>query len=383
MNKRKRVAPHHDKIVELSKTLTLSEISKELNIPVNSLSGYADKHGILLERKNKPIDVHLPRLRELAEQGYHLKQACEIIGIDPASALYQVKKNGISFRNGKYRIENVDEELAVIELFKQGKTYIEISEELGIPNKRVPDYLDKHGIQKRTTVETFRFKHKLNEEAFNRFDTEAETYWFGWLLTDGCITDKHDISIGLKGSDAPILEKFKSFLGSDSEVRVRSYPHKMLGRDVMSASISVRSKVLCEALRSQNLEPRKSCKERLPNFNYKEGNLAAVFWRACLEGDGYISDILKDKKPIARLNLVGSSEVLKGFIEYCTRHCHAPTKEPRRVRNTGNPDFVVVEYAGEYAYRIIKHLWSYGDTFLERKKVRAENIIKFYEDKMK
>lgn len=377
MSKRKNLSDFHDKIIELSATDNLSEICRKLNLATSSLSTYLKQHNIVLPNKPRDVSEVIPAVKELASKWMNTKQIAEQLGFNPTSLRYQIKKLNIEVCNGKFLKENKEEEQAVIELHCKGFTYEEIAKELGIPSKRVPKYLDKNNVKKRTVLESFRNKMKLNEDCFGDFSSAESQYWLGWLITDGCLTERNTISLSLKGSDKCVVENFKAFLAADAAISDKVYHHNQLGRDVHTVSITVGSKKLADCLRSQNMHERKSCNEKLPNFDWLDGENAHHFWRACIEGDGSVS-----KLNSISISLVGSEELLSGFVEYCVKHCGVKYKAQLRSRNYGNPNFRMVSYSCRNAYLICKKLFSdTGDMFLPRKKQRALDIVAYYEAK--
>ena len=274
---KQKLSQYHSQIVEMAKTKSLSEICKILKLASSSLSGYVKENKIEIINKPKDISQFLPEVIELASSGMITKHIAEKLCISQRSLRYQIKKNNITVRNGKFLEENKDEEIAVISLHKQGMTYNEIAKELGIPSKRIPKYLDKNGVKKRTVLESFRMKMKLNED---------------WL----------------------------------------------------------------------------------------DGENAHHFWRACVEGDGYISRLQGKNKIAVKISLVGSSELLTGFREYSEKHCGVKPGKMLRSRNYGDPNFRLLDYSCHDAYLICKKLYENSvELFLPRKKERADAIVAYYE----
>lgn len=377
---KQKLSQYHSQIVEMAKTKSLSEICKILKLASSSLSGYVKENKIEIINKPKDISQFLPEVIELASSGMSTKHIAEKLCISQSSLWYQIKKNNITVRNGKFLEENKDEEIAVISLHKQGMTYNEIAKELGIPSKRIPKYLDKNGVKKRTVVESFRMKMKLNEDCFGDFSSAESQYWFGWLVTDGCLTTRNTISLSLKASDKIVIEKLKEFFRADAAIFETTYLHKQIDKLVSTCSITVGSKKIADSLRSQNMFERKSCNEKLPNFDWLDGENAHHFWRACVEGDGCISRLQGKNKIDVKISLVGSSELLTGFREYSEKHCGVKPGKMLRSRNYGDPNFRLLDYCCHDAYLICKKLYeNSGELFLPRKKERADAIVAYYE----
>lgn len=334
------------------------------------------KHGISAIYKKKNLDDYDTAIRDLAAEGKSAREISKILGVESTSILYHCKTSDIIVRNGKFTIENKQQESEVVTLYREGYSYEDISEKLSIPSKRVPQILDKYGETKRTSQESYRFTYTINTEAFTDFEDAETVYWYGWLLTDGCVTDKNSISLSLKAEDGYIVEKFRDYMKSTAKINYSNYFHKQLQRNVEQVSFSVTSKDTADKLRLQNMEPRKSCKERLPNFDWLDGSQAKVFWRAVMEGDGYVSNF-ENRNP--EISLVGSEELLNGFKKFIIKHCCVDEDRELKKRNHGDQNFRLVSYSGVNALRVMKYLWEdCKGLCLDRKRLRAiGNITKF------
>jgi len=377
--KRKRLKNYHEQIVELAKTMTLSEISRELDLAHSSLCGYMRDNEIHPITKMKSMDDYTEQIKLLAAQGKHNLEIALELGLDTNSVRYHANKLGIEIRNGNLLIDNPDEDRQIIELHNEGYTYNEVADILNISPKRIPNTLDKYGIKRRTVLESFRNNYKVDPNAFSDFESEEAQYWYGWLITDGSISDKGLISFALKSSDGYILEKFADYMGSTTRPKEFKYFHGQMQKEVSQVNYSVMSKDIAERLYAQGLEPRKSCKEKLPKFNWLDGENTSVFWRAVIEGDGSLED---PEKKTPGISLVGSEELLNGFQQYVLKHCGVQKEKPIKSRTYGHPDFRLIRFSGLDAVRIMKVLWSKGSIFLERKKLRAEKFIEKYAEKL-
>lgn len=375
MIKRKRMVNYHEQIIELAKTCTLPEISKQLDVSKNSLDGYMRKHKIDCVFNRSVLSDHHERIVELAATGMNSRKIAQTIGVDPCSLRYHINKHNIKVINGKFTVQN-NQELVdkVIELYKRKLTYEEIGEIVNIDPKSVPNILDSNKIEKLTSSGSFRNRRPLNEVAFKDFNNELAAYWYGWLLTDGSISDVGTVSLGLQGADVEIIQKFADYIGVKTEIKVKTYFHKQLQRNVESASFAVKDDLIAQRLTAQGLEPRKSCKEKLPKFDWLHGESAAPFWRACLEGDGHIRKDLSS----CSVCLIGGEELLNGFKKYAEVICGVKEGKPLVSRTYGDPNFRTVTYCGTDSRKILRKLWSQGSVFLERKRLVVEAQLAYH-----
>ena len=375
MIKRKRMVNYHEQIIELAKTCTLPEISKKLGVSSSSLDGYFKKHNIECVFNHNSISDYHNRILELASLGMNSRQIAKDIGVDPSSLTYHIRKHNIQVTNGKFTVQNNQVLMnKIIELYNQKLTYEEIRAKLGVSIGTVSKVLDLHNIAKLSSRESYRNRRPLNEEAFKDFNNELAAYWYGWLLTDGSISDTGIVSLGLKGSDVDIIQKFADYIGVDTKIEVKTYFHKQLQRNVDSVSFAIQDKSITEKLRNQGLESRKSCKEKLPKFDWLHGEFAAPFWRACVEGDGHIRKDLSS----CSVCLIGGEELLNGFKKYAEVICGVKEGKPLVSRNYGDPNFRTVTYCGADSRKILRKLWSQGSVFLERKRLVVEAQLDYH-----
>ena len=360
----------HDQIVELSSSKTTTEIATILNIPKTTVHGYCKKHGITPVNDRTCVEEYRDKILELASKGINARQIAIQLGIDISSLNYFIKTRKIEVVNGNEYTEYIKSCDAIVNLYAENKTYREIAEELSIPYKWVAKCLDYAGVHKRTTKDSKAARSSTNHEAFKVIDSES-AYWLGWIITDGCVSDKNIVSIGLKGSDYRIIEQIRDYLKPATNVSVKEYFHKQTNKIISQVSFAVMSESITDNLRNQNVYPRKSCNERLPNFDWLNADFATIFWRAVIEGDGCIR--FGNKSP--EISLVGSEELLCGFKKFSEVICGVKPDKQLRSRKSGNPNFRTIAYTGDDCRKIVRKLWSAGTIFLERKKVIAEQIM--------
>lgn len=360
----------HEQILELSLSKTTTEIANILNIPKTTLHSYCKKHGITPVKDRICVEDYKDKILELAAKGVNSRQIAIQLGIEVSSLNYFIKTRKIKVVNGNEYADYIKSCDDVVSLYAENKTYSEIAEELSIPYKWVSKCLDYAGIPKRTSKDTKEARSSTNHEAFKVIDSES-AYWLGWIITDGCISDNNVIYIGLKGSDYKIIEQIRDYLKPTTNIRVKEYFHKQSNKIISQVSFAVMSESIATNLRNQNVYPRKSCNERLPNFDWLNADFAPIFWRAVIEGDGCIR--LGNKSP--EISLVGSEELLCGFKKFSEVICGVKPNKQLRSKKNGNPNFRTIAYTGDDCRKIVRKLWSAGTIFLERKKVIAEQII--------
>jgi len=199
--------------------------------------------------------------------------------------------------------------------------------------------------------------------AFTDFSKEEDSYFYGLLLSDGNISSKgNTITLRLQETDKYMIEKLKNYIGCSNKIS------KYTKDTHVSYALSFSSYTIKERLLSQNFTPRKSTKEKLPNFDWLSDR---HFWRGMIDGDGS----LYYNKNSPKLNMCGSKEILEGFNKFCQVNCFT---KPKKLYETKVDNFFTVLYAGEEALRIMKLLYDDSRIFLLRKKERVELYEKIF-----
>ena len=160
------------------------------------------------------------------------------------------------------------------------------------------NYLRSKGISCRRKV-------FFDDTLFEDIDNEEKAYWLGFLFADGNITydldkTKYKIELGLATIDYNHLEKYKTFLKYNKDIKFRSSTN--------SCRIIVGSKKACEDLIKLGCTPKKSLILKFPK-NIRE-DLLSHFIRGYFDGDGSIS-ICKNTNRLKTICILGTLNFLK------------------------------------------------------------------------
>lgn len=158
----------------------------------------------------------------------------------------------------------------------------------------------------------FSMGHTINESAFLDVSEPECAYFYGWLLTDGCITRRkygHQVSISLKKQDFKILESLSTYVGNGCEVKYRDRFDKRTEKVYSSCSYNFSYTPIIERLITLGLSERKSLREYCPESFITNPH----FWRGVFEGDGYLSRPDQDLK----FQICGSEKLCHQWSDYC------------------------------------------------------------------
>lgn len=201
----------------------------------------------------------------------------------------------------------------LISRYTSGESAEKICRDLPFAKDVAIKVLRDFGIPVKTRKENrFSMGFKINEEAFSD-PTEAEcAYFYGWLLTDGCLRETkyaHTVTIQLQVRDISILESMQSYLGLEGRVKVRERYDKRTDKTYSSCNLNFQYAPITERLMGYGLSPRKSTLEVAP----PEFSTNRHFWRGVLEGDGYLSKL----GSCTKMQICGSEILCNQWFSYC------------------------------------------------------------------
>lgn len=207
--------------------------------------------------------------------------------------------------------------------------------------------------------------YTFNESYFNTVDTEEKAYFLGLLASDGYVSDKGTIAIGLSGErDRVILERFKMATGFEGPITSKqpNYPGSQ-----RHYTVSLNSKQMAADLARHGVVPRKSLVYEFDN--QLPTHLIRHYVRGVFDGDGsasyrkngtFMLGLMGSKRFIVKLHAHMGVEIgLEPHIEY--------GKPPR------SPETAQLKAGGNYV-SLIWLDWMYRDAkvFLPRKEAKYQ-----------
>ena len=188
----------------------------------------------------------------------------------------------------------------MITLYKNGTSLKEISKKFHITEKDLSKEFRKRNVHIRTISESKR-KYSLNENYFDKIDTQNKAYLLGWLWSDGhnCIQNRA-IIINLQEQDKYILDLFNKELDSDRPIYFvkRSKDTDYNRKD--QYRLQIVNKHLSQTLLNLGMNHDKGLTAKFPIS--LSDDMIPHFIRGVFDGDGYISKNSKD----CRMNITGT-----------------------------------------------------------------------------
>ena len=213
-------------------------------------------------------------------------------------------------------------------------------------------------------------KYRVNQDFFEKIDTEEKAYWLGFLYADGCVRDfgnKVNVTIGLGKKDESHLEKFRKSIGGD--MPIAHYKDSLTGE--YNPKITVNCTKLGRDLIGHGCVPNKTYhKIRIPNI---DKCLIRHFIRGYLDGDGWIS-IVNEGKNNER-DVVGIvsyySDILEDFQKVLSDYGIYSTINKKKSGNA----YSLIIYRKDSIIKFLRLMYDNSTFYLDRKYEKSKLIL--------
>jgi hypothetical protein len=256
---------------------------------------------------------------------------------------------------------------AVVTEYMSGTPLIQTGQKFGIDHSNVRYAIHRAGLKCRPRS-TNRAVGVCDHDFFSVIDTEEKAYWLGFFTADGSVSDgqgKSVIQIGLSVVDIDHLEKFRSALHIKNPVHIRSKNNGYEGGNG-SAMISVSSPKMVKDLAAYGVVPRKTGKTVAAKIR---PDLARHYWRGFVDGDGWLTNSMKDGRPFESVGLCGDYPVMKAFMEWCQEVSGTKAKVHKHY------SIWKFDIKGQVAVTIAKELYENSTVFLDRKMESYKKMV--------
>ena len=287
---------------------------------------------------------------------------------------YIIKKAGLPVR--KYKRTLLQEQIEEIKKLYNGGEGIE-SLQKKYKLRPLAKYLKDFGIQKRSRSEVRR-KYHINENYFEKIDTEGKAYFLGFIYADGWLTKgRSRLGISLCKKDVDILIKFKEMLGYTGNFTSRRERDFVINgktrRSKEQLGLSINNKKIHSDLVKHGLVPNKSLILKFPSGLDK--HLLRHFIRGYFDGDGSIILGSNRKWSISMISTYS-------FIKECQKIALEQIKIHLPVSKRGK--IFVFQKGGVNQVKVVLD-WLYKDStvFLQRKYDRYKTFLLDIENRAK
>ena len=212
----------------------------------------------------------------------------------------------------------------IINLYLNGSSMMEISKLCGYKSDRqIRNILKTNNISSRSSAGSKNMH--LNHNYFENIDTEYKAYFLGLMLSDGCVSDRHNnrqssIQLKFEKTDEYILEILKKELNTTNKITTK---------DINYRSLVVHSNKMACDLNKLYVSTNKTFKCRLPMLENKL--LMRHLIRGVIDGDGWICKINSTEKFV--IGVCGASQIVFDIMQYLNEELNLPIL---KIKDSGN-----------------------------------------------
>ena len=217
--------------------------------------------------------------------------------------------------------------------------------------------------------------YSINDNIFNKIDTQDKAYFLGLLYADGCNYEEDKrVKLDLIETDFDILNKFKKFLSYEGNIKhYPPYVKSIMGKECNASGIyrlSFKSKNISEDLAKYGCTKNKSYTLLYPKELIKDDELLRHFIRGYFDGDGCISYWIDNKKTGHKkfqICFCGTTDMMENLSNIFSEkfNCRSNMRDRYEERDNNNLQF------GIQGNRVIEKIldWLYIDSnmYVERK----------------
>jgi hypothetical protein len=257
-----------------------------------------------------------------------------------------------------------DKHKEIIDKFKSGRNCSDIAKDYNVEYYIITKILLDNGIIIDQSL--IKRKFSVNDNYFDKIDTEDKAYWLGFLYGDGCI-GKTRVGLGLKESDLSHIEKFANALDYNGTITL--VEKIMRNKSFYSHRVSISSRRLAQKLREFGCYSRKTFILRPPKLNI---NLERHFWRGLVDADG---SLYYGNKSLG-IHLLGTKYILDGFIQFLYRNDYKHNINTRRISHLKHDRILQVSVLGNNRARwIVNLLYNNSKIYLDRKYDKIKHLL--------
>lgn len=269
-----------------------------------------------------------------------------------------------------------EQEQEIIALYQTKLSTIKLAKKYGCSTGAINNVLKRNNVQRRSNKENRRL-YTLNQDFFNKIDTEEKAYWLGFLYADGNIRKhKNQSIIQLKVEDREVIEKFLKSLNCN--MPIGEYKN-WSGGDIFGVCLT--SDKMFGDLSKHGCVPNKSLILKFPTTLPNE--LVNDFIRGYFDGDGsvYINNKRWIKTPKTNPETCYTEYIGVGFngtkelLEGINKHFYIGTIHKESRRKSTNTWYMHTT-SKEKVKSFYEYLYKDAKIYLNRKKKKFELFYK-------
>ena len=309
-------------------------------------------------KKKDIVQNYINEIIGMKQNGISNKTIAEKYGVSASTINRALLSNGI--RKRQIRTERDYEEM--ISLYKRGKTLKEISLRFHINEATLSKEFKKRNVHIKSMSECKR-KYTLNENYFDKIDTQNKAYLLGWLWSDGhnCLQNRA-IIISLQAQDKYILDLFNKELESNHPLYFVNRSKDTDYNRKNQYRLQIVNKHLSKTLLDLGMDHDKGLTAKFPTV--LQDDMMPHFIRGLFDGDGYISKNLND----CRMNITGTIWVCKSIQKILKEKIDVNSYITIPHNKVDKPTRTLYIAGRRQLQKIYNYLYSDANNYLIRKK---------------
>jgi hypothetical protein len=246
-----------------------------------------------------------------------------------------------------------------LERYLQGSTLTQVSSELKVDRNVLARIFKEHDLLKSRSelIRKNKSGKEVKDDALDILTPEA-LYWIGFLYADGHIEKgRPRITLTLQKDDYEHLVKFSNFFGCT----IREVKGSGKYKDITYIRCAFSSQKIYDKLKFFDFTNNKTLS--ITPHNLLIGS--KDFWRGLVDRDGslYYSNEVKRKANPLKMDLYGTEETLKSFLNYIHANSITTETKPRKRKNANVYQLTI----SDVACKAIKLLYKDATIYLDRK----------------
>lgn len=257
-------------------------------------------------------------------------------------------------------------------------TLDEVARLHGTNRKRLSKLFQQYNFTIRDASHSHR-KHIVDENYFEKIDTEEKAYWLGFLYADGSISiddeiGRYVLSLALAQKDEDHVVKFAKALNADYAITQSSHKTSSY-KTSYSSRISIPNKKLVLDLNKAGCIPNKTFKVKFPDEDILPIKLWKHFIRGVFDGDGCITYSTNNERNYSfTFSMVGTCELMNGICDALIKE-EVIQRKPIVILINGQKIYKFDIYGKYNILCLMDYLYSDATIYLDRKRQKFLEII--------
>lgn len=211
--------------------------------------------------------------------------------------------------------------------YEKGATGAELSKKYGLSVSTILKRVREMGGEVRKCNYHCQ-KYSFNHNFFEKIDTEAKAYFLGFIMADGCVSDK-ELIIAIHERDQHILEELIKQINGNNKIHYKEMLCQLPGthNPTPTARLNICSQKMLSDLSNLGCTKNKTNNIKIPAL---EKEFERHFWRGFWDGDGHISSFKNGNYLSVESGLIGHINTIRKFNEFLKSKnisCNSITKD--------------------------------------------------------